>query len=219
MAFFSNASIDRRLSFGIRFHMLRLVLLAVLVREHSRLAWHAIRKSGVRRPAVIEELVQDVFLVVHRRMSELDQRKGSIRGWIYRISVHVALDHLRLAHLRREDLTDRRIREEELAASEDTEPRVAAREHLRLLLESTTPERREVYELAEVEGFTLPEIAAALEIPQSTAESRLRQARRDMTAAEARLQHHRAGRRMTILPIGTGAWLHLGEVSNPPVGA
>ena len=131
--------------------------------------------------------MHDVFLVVYRHMSELDQHKGSIRGWIYRISVYVALNHLSLAHLRREDLRDRTAQEETLAAPADTESRVAAREHLRLLLASMTPERREVFELAEVEGFTLPEIAAALNISQTTADSRLRHARRDMKAAPAAL--------------------------------
>lgn len=191
----------------------------VLYREHFRLAWRAIRKTGVRRPAVIEELVHDVFIVVHRRMAELDQGKGSTRGWIYRISVYVALNHISRAHLRREQLMDHTEQEETLAAPGDTEARMADREHLRLLLTSTTPERREVYELAEVEGFTLPEIAAALDISESTADSRLRLARRDMQAAEARLQRHKAARRLAILPLGTGAWAHLRDAAEPPAGA
>jgi RNA polymerase sigma-70 factor (ECF subfamily) len=190
-----------------------------LYREHFRLAWRAIRKAGVRRPEVIEELVHDVFLVVHRRMPELDQQLGSARGWIYRISVYVALNHLSRAHVRREQLMDHTEQEETLAASGDTESDLADREHLRLLLASTTPERREVYELAEVEGFTIPEIAAALEIAETTADSRLRLARRDMLAAEARLQRKVAARRLAILPLGTGAWLHLRDGVTPPAGA
>src|SRR6185295_11964212 len=75
-----------------------------------------------------------------------------------------------------------------------------------------------VYELVEVEGFTLPETADALKIPLTTAASRLRHARSDIKAAEMRLRH-KAGRRLAILPFGAGAWLHLRDAAPPPAGA
>ncbi len=40
-----------------------------------------------------------------------------------------------------------------------------------------------------------------------------------MKAAEVRLQHHKTRRRLTILPFGTGAWLHLRDAVKPPAGA
>jgi RNA polymerase sigma factor (sigma-70 family) len=190
-----------------------------LYREHYRLAWSAIYKVGVRRPAVIEELVHDVFIVVHQRLSELDPIHGLPRSWIYKISVYVALNHLDRAPVRSEELTEDGEPDATLAAPEDIESHAADREHLNLLLASTTPERRAVYELFEAEGFTLAETAAALEISVTTADSRLRHARDDMKAAEVRLQHHKARRRLAILPFGTGAWLHLREAVKPPAGA
>jgi RNA polymerase sigma-70 factor (ECF subfamily) len=190
-----------------------------LYRDHFRFAWRAIRKTGVRRPEVIEELVHDAFLVVHRRLADFDAEKGSVRGWIYQISVYVALNYLSRFHVRREQLMDHTEQEETMAVSGDTEGHLADRDHLRLLLASTTPERREVYELAEVEGFTLPEIAAALQISPGAADSRLRLARRDILAAEAKIQRKKASRRLAILPFGTGAWLHLRDDVQPPPGA
>ena len=190
-----------------------------LYRDHFRLAWSAIRKTGVRRPEVIEELVHDVFLVVHRRMAEIDPAKGSTRGWIYQIAIYTALNYLSRSHVRQEHLTDHTEQEETLAASGNPEAHVADREHLCLLLASTTPELREIYYLAEVEGFTLAEIGAALHLPVSTVDDRLRSARRHMLAANARIQRKKAARRLAILPFGTGAWLHLRDGVAPPAGA
>lgn len=59
----------------------------------------------------------------------------------------------------------------------------------------------------------------ALDIPIGTADSRFRLARRDMQAANPRLQHRKAGGRAAILPFGTGAWLHLREITSRPPGA
>jgi DNA-directed RNA polymerase specialized sigma24 family protein len=40
--------------------------------QHFDLARSAIRRKGVKRPAEIEELAQEVFIIVHRRLPELD---------------------------------------------------------------------------------------------------------------------------------------------------
>jgi RNA polymerase sigma factor (sigma-70 family) len=187
--------------------------------EHFDLVRNAIRRRGVRRPAEIEELAQEVFIIVYRRLPEVDFTLGTGKGWIYRIAVNVALNHLRRPRGRLEALMDPAEHETIFSEPGNSEARLADREHLRLLLESTTPERREVYELFEVEGFTLTEVAFALEIPFATADSRLRLARRDMQAANARLQLRKTGGRRAILPFGTGAWLHLREITKRPPGA
>jgi RNA polymerase sigma-70 factor (ECF subfamily) len=190
-----------------------------LYRDHFDLARSAIRRRGVRRPAEIEELAQEVFIVVYRRLPELDLARGNGKGWIYRIAANLASNHLRRPFVQRESLMDPGEQETLFVEPGNSEARLADREHLRLLLASTTPERREVYELVEVEGFTLAEVAFALEIPIGTADTRLRLARRDMQAAHARLQHRKAGGRAAIVPFGTGAWLHLRERTTRPPGA
>ncbi|MEP7127033.1 MAG: sigma-70 family RNA polymerase sigma factor [Byssovorax sp.] len=190
-----------------------------LYREHFDLARRAIRRMGVRRPAEIEELAQEAFIIVYRRLPEVDFAQGSGKGWIYRIAVNVALNHVHKPINRREVLVDPADQDTIFPGPANNEAWLADREHLRRLLESTTPERREVYELIEVEGFTLPEVAFALEILVSTAKSRLQLARRDIQAANARIQLRRAGGRAAILPFGAGAWLHLREITSRPPGA
>ena len=49
------------------------------------------------------------------------------------------------------------------------------------ILESMSDAFREVLTLYEIEELTLPEIAAALEIPEGTAASRLRRARKEFS--------------------------------------
>jgi len=56
------------------------------------------------------------------------------------------------------------------------------------LLDALTPELRSVYLMHELEQMTAPEIADALEVPVGTVNNRLRLARRDVTAALARMR-------------------------------
>ena len=189
-----------------------------LYRQHFDLARRAIRRTGVKGEAEVDDLAQETFIVVYRRFSELDLARGDGKGWIYRIAVNLALNYRRKPHARRETLMDP-AEQHTLPDPGNTEARVADQEHLRLLLASTTKERRHVYELIEVEGFTLSEAALAIGIPMSTVDDRLRRARRDMQEANTRLQYRKTGGRAAILPIGIGAWLHLREITSPPPGA
>ncbi|HEU5074208.1 MAG TPA: sigma factor-like helix-turn-helix DNA-binding protein, partial [Polyangiaceae bacterium] len=68
-------------------------------------------------------------------------------------------------------------------------------ELLSSLLAGLTDVKREVFILAELEEMSVPEIAAALDIPLNTAYSRLRHARQEFEAALARrLANERRGR-------------------------
>ena len=55
--------------------------------------WRAVRGLGLEGAAV-DDAVQDVFLVVHRRLSTFEQR-SALRTWLYGIVRHVVLDHRR----------------------------------------------------------------------------------------------------------------------------
>jgi RNA polymerase sigma-70 factor (ECF subfamily) len=51
---------------------------------------------------------------------------------------------------------------------------------LAVMLEQLSPEHREVIVLRELEGMTYEQIAATLEVPRGTVESRLHRAREDL---------------------------------------
>jgi RNA polymerase sigma-70 factor (ECF subfamily) len=60
------------------------------------------------------------------------------------------------------------------------------------LLAQMTPEKRDVFFLAELEQMTAPEIGEALDVPLTTVYSRLRAARLEFEEA---LSRHRAGQK------------------------
>src|SRR5690606_11485748 len=64
-----------------------------IYREHHAFVWSVLRRFGVDGRD-LEDVVQDVFLVVHRRLGDFEGR-ASIKTWLYAIAVRVALNHTR----------------------------------------------------------------------------------------------------------------------------
>lgn len=139
--------------------------------------WRSARSLGVP-PSAIDDVLQDVFLVVHRRLCEFEGR-ASIRTWLVRILVRVISQHRRRFR-RKEDLAE--LPDEVIDARGgdpyDEVARVQAVRMLETILDSMDPDQRTVFVLAEVEQLPVPEIADALEVKLNTAYSRLRLARR-----------------------------------------
>ena len=61
--------------------------------EHARFVWRVLRGMGIRE-AGIDDAVQDVFIVVHRRLREFDG-KHALSTWLFAIAYRVACDHRR----------------------------------------------------------------------------------------------------------------------------
>jgi len=153
--------------------------------DHARYVWRALRLLGIPE-ADVEDLCQEVFVVVQRKLGEFEGR-SELRTWLYGICLRVAADHRRRAHVRNErphpDPT------EGLAASPGMRPdaRAEARSALHALLDELDEDKRVVLVLYELEGLTMKEIAAAVGCPLQTAYSRLHAARDRITAlVEAR---------------------------------
>jgi len=162
--------------------------------EHFDFVWRSARRLGVHEGAV-DDVVQDTFLVVHRRLADFE-RRSSLKTWIFGILLRVARDHRR--HTRRK--APHSIRPE---APTDPETLTAATEHgpheraaqteavhaLHAILDELDDEKREVFILADIEQLSATEIARTLGIKPNTVSSRLRLAREAFNLALAR---HRA---------------------------
>jgi RNA polymerase sigma-70 factor (ECF subfamily) len=158
-------------------------------REHFGFVWRSARRLGVA-DASLDDVVQEVFVVVHRRLATFEGR-SSVRTWLFGITLRVARDHRRSAARRRDG--------HEVAADPDTlatpggpaesAERAEAVRLLHALLDELDDERREVFVMSELEQLPMPEIAEALGINVNTAYARLRTARQ---AFEAALARHRA---------------------------
>lgn len=163
-----------------------------IYRAHFDFAWRALRGLGVPERNA-EDAVQDVFIVVHRRLAEF-QPQASLRSWLFAIIRRVASDYRRRA--RRKGLGDELPAEVPDTAAETPRASAEKRQALALLLTflQQLPEpKREVFLLVEIEQMTVPQVAETLSLNTNTVYSRLRAARREFERA-IRRQHARQGR-------------------------
>lgn len=156
---------------------------------HFDFVWRSARRLGVSEAAV-DDVVQDVFIVVHRRLGEFEGR-SSLKTWVFGILLRVVSDHRRtlrrkggLAPLPDEDV----LHGGSEGPAEALEKQQAAR-LVHALLEELDDDKRTVFVLAELEELPAPEIAEMLAVPVNTVYSRLRAAR---DAFEKALARHRA---------------------------
>lgn len=156
--------------------------------EHADFVWRSLRRLGVRE-ADVPDAVQDVFLVVHRRLPEFEGR-AKLSTWIFRICLRVAGNRQRLAHVRREVLDDESLEQLSDPAG-DAHAQAERREGVALLdaaLARMDLDQRAVFTLFELESLTGEEIAEALQIPLGTVYSRLRLGREAFRKAFQRVQ-------------------------------
>ena len=148
--------------------------LVALYDAHAGRVWRTALALGVDR-ADLDDAVQDVFVVVHRRAADFAGR-SSATTWIYGITRRVAADYRRRA--RRAPRLG--VEGVERGAPCAAQARRAAGAALLALLAALPHEQREVFVLIELEGMTAPEVAGVVGAPVNTVSSRLRLARRHL---------------------------------------
>jgi RNA polymerase sigma-70 factor (ECF subfamily) len=168
--------------------------------EHAEFVWKNLFRLGVREDD-LEDMVQEVFMVVHRRIDRFD---GSSRmtTWLFGIAMRVASAYHRRAHRRRERPTD--FDDESLvlaaraAVAETPEDAAAHREAggaLERILDAMDIEKRATFVLFELDSMSCAEIAALTDVPVGTVYSRLNAARAIFEREAARLRGGKRGAR------------------------
>jgi RNA polymerase sigma-70 factor (ECF subfamily) len=152
-----------------------------LFKAHAGFVWRTLRRYGVPESDTAD-VAQEVFVVVHRRLKDFDRRL-SLRGWMYGISAHVASEYHRRVRTRREDVVEAPPEREAPASQEAHLERREAQKLIDRVLSEMDPKKREVFELYELEEWSIAEIAQAVGCPLQTAYSRLQSARELMQAA------------------------------------
>jgi RNA polymerase sigma-70 factor, ECF subfamily len=156
--------------------------------------WRTVRRMGVRE-ADTDDVVQEVFVIVHRRLAEFAGR-AQVKTWVFKILVHVVRHYWR-THQRKPG--DRAAEDpaaiQTLVADHEHSPaamyeRVEALRVLDRLLAQLDEEKREVFVLAEIEQMTAAEIAEIVEANVNTVGSRLRAARQEFEKALLRFRAH-----------------------------
>jgi RNA polymerase sigma-70 factor (ECF subfamily) len=139
--------------------------------------------------ADLDDLAQEVFIVVRRKLPEFDG--GNISGWLYRIAQRTVRDYRRRAWFRRFLLRKDSHPIEEEQSSQPLNPAelLERREAERLLvqiLSNMTATRRTAFILFEIEGYSGEEIAELESVPVNTVWTRLHHARKEFSSLIAR---------------------------------
>ncbi len=150
--------------------------LAAVYRKHAEFVWRLCRRFGVAQ-AELEDVVHDVFLVVHRRLSQYDGRAG-MRTWLFHLTRGVVSNRRRgqVREARRLQLVESEPRPLP-ACPERHSDRKRAAAFVRNFLETLRPEQKVMFEMVELQGFRVAEAAQILEVNPNTAHARLRAAR------------------------------------------
>ena len=154
---------------------------------HFGLVFRNLRRLGVDE-AVIEDAVQDVFLVVFRRWGEFEQR-SSLRTWIFGIVVRIAHDHRRARkrHVARLRLAqqDADMRPPVESPHVDAELREATR-LLHTVLDRLNDEQRTLIVLVDLEEIPTAEVAEIMNLNPSTCRGKIVAARQAFAVAVER---------------------------------
>ena len=155
-----------------------------------RAAW-----SILKNRSESEDVLQSCYAKALAAIGSFEGR-SSLTTWLTRIAINEALARKRVQERRRKHLEAEGVqvletyREQLAKGSQAPSPEAeAAREQLRSILEraiSDLPENfRTVFVLHEIEGVSVEDAAAALEIPSGTVKTRLMRARRKLQQALA----------------------------------
>jgi RNA polymerase sigma-70 factor, ECF subfamily len=160
-------------------------LIQDLYRDHFAFVWRTLRRLGVA-PATLDDAVQDVFIVVHRRLADF-QRGAAPKPWLFGIALRVAHQYRR-SHWRQ---TQSRSLAEELHGAEQLDPYQAAlhaesADTVQRFLAALDEDKRNVFILADLEQMSGQEIAQALNVNLNTVYARLRAARKQLVESVQR---------------------------------
>lgn len=165
---------------------------AELFRKHrNTVAAIAYRMLGPG--ADLEDMVQEVFLQVHRSLPDF-RGQAKFSTWLHRVAVNVVLMARRRARSRPQYAQEEHARHEpDLGPTPDQEVARGRRiEAFQRLLGKLSEKKRDVFVLHELEGLPPAEIAKIVDCPVLTVRTRLFYARRElaqMMRAEPALVH------------------------------
>jgi RNA polymerase sigma-70 factor (ECF subfamily) len=159
---------------------------AEIFREHHSAVTRWVRNLGIS-PADADDVVQEVFLVVHRRLPEF-RGPGTVRGWLFSITRRVC-SNVRRGRARAHARLQKSERPSPPRAPDEALLRAEAFELMQGFLDRLDSTQRVVYVLMEVEGMHAPEVAELLGLGVQTVYSKLRSARGKLKKMIAR---HRA---------------------------
>jgi RNA polymerase sigma-70 factor (ECF subfamily) len=160
--------------------------LTAMFTAHFDFVWRSLRRLGVS-DGNVDDAAQEVFVVAQRKLRAIEA--GKEKAFLFGTALRVASDARRARSRRREAPSNEAPATADPGATADElVDKKRARELLDQAIGELPEETRPVFVLYELEGMTMAEIAACLEIPPGTVASRLRRAREEFSRVVARVQ-------------------------------
>ena len=160
---------------------------------HADFVWKSLLRLG-ETEADAEDVLQSVFMVVHRRLDTYDG-SAKLTTWLFGICLRLAAGYRRKSSTRREE-TALALADERHEGPDPAEQLEEAQARVRLsaVLDTLDPEKRAVFVMFELDEMSCEEIAEIVGVPVGTVYSRLSAARKAFAAALARLAAKDAAR-------------------------
>jgi RNA polymerase sigma-70 factor, ECF subfamily len=147
-----------------------------------------LRKLGISSHD-LDDLGQEVFLRVLRALPAFNTERP-FRPWLRALIVHTILDFRKQPARRERNSLDAASQSDAADLLPPPDEALAGAQDRALILralENLPMKKRLILIMVELDGNSVPEVAAALEVPLNTAYSRLRIAREDLAATIQRL--------------------------------
>lgn len=168
-----------------------------LFRRHADTVYHRLTRMLGPDPER-EDLVQEVFLAVHRGLPRF-RGDAAFSTWLYRIIIHVGYAHMRRG--KRRPMVALKVDEAELSVDPGATPEARAAAHQELdevfsCLQQIKPKKRIAFVLRVVEGLSLDEIGQLVDAKPAAVGQRIKHAQKELSAL--------ISRRRGLRPVGGG---------------
>jgi len=160
--------------------------LSSIYRRYGQFVWVSLQHLGIR-PADLEDIAQEAFIVVQRRLHTFDG-SGQMTTWLFGICMRLASNYRRRRRWKVEILSGERTddRPGSSMLSDELLIRREEREFADEILNKLDIGKRAIFVLFEIEGLSHAEISGLMNIPVGTVYSRLHAARRQLRKLLAR---------------------------------
>lgn len=164
-----------------------------IIRQHQGLVFSILYRYE-RDAHLIEDLAQETFVKAWKALEQFDGR-APFSHWLSKVTVHVALDHLRKKRRLRNEVGFDELGEDALEWLQSDDDRSAldsgqAREILDLAMSELSAEERLVITLQELEGKSVKEICAITGWSSAAARVRAFRARARLKKILQKMEKH-----------------------------
>jgi RNA polymerase sigma-70 factor (ECF subfamily) len=137
-------------------------------------------RQMVRNDEIAEDITQESFVKAFFSLRKL-QNPASFKSWLFRIANNNTLDYLRRKRLQVVD-TDDAVRESYVDERNPEAGALAAARtaHIQNALDRLKPDQKSILVMCDLQGLSYQEIAAVLNIPFGTVQSRIFYARKKL---------------------------------------